>query len=803
MALLADDRPEFFHSEQFERSGAPNCLHTMESMRFASLFLVGSLTALSQPPATQAVLNRYCVSCHNDKVKTAEVSLQQSGTKSTEANPELWEKVVQKLSHRHMPPIGLPRPDEQTYKSIISSLTDALDRSSKASPNAGRTGAFRRLNRVEYQNAIRDILAVDYNVSSLLPTDETSHGFDNVTVENLSPTLLERYLSAAQKISRLAIGSPIRKPGSDTILIPPDLTQEEHIGGLPFGTRGGSIVPYHFPVDGKYEIQIRLARDRDEHVEGLDIAHRVELTLDGVRAGLFTVHPPPRGTDHQNVDKDLLVRIAMTAGPHQIGVAFPRKTSALLETERQPHQAHFNMDRHPRIQPALYSISVLGPFESSGPGASPSRRRIFVCQPNRPSEEEGCATTILTNVLRRAYRRPVTSADLQGPLKFYRAGRAESGFENGIEMSLRALLVNPQFLFRIEKDPPGTPPKSAYRISDIELASRLSFFLWSTIPDDTLLQLASRGKLKDPAVLEQQVRRMLADPRADALVTNFATQWLYLRNLASTTPDPRLFPDFDDNLRQDMRRETELFFESILREDRNVLDLLGADYTFLNERMARHYGIPNVYGSRFRRVSFGNDRVRGGLLGQASILTVTSYSTRTSPVIRGKWILGNILGTPPAPPPPAVPQLKEAGVAVAGKTLSMRERVAEHRANPACASCHNLMDPIGFAFENYDAVGRWRTVDGGVPVDASGTMADGSKFSNAAELQQAMLRRPELFVSTLAEKLLIYALGRGVEPFDAPSVRQIVRDASSKEYRFSSLILGIVTSTPFTMRNSL
>lgn len=772
-------------------------------MRVASIFIAGSLVVLAQSPATRSVIDRYCISCHNEKVKTAEVSLQPVAANTPEANPELWEKVVRKLSHRHMPPIGLPRPDDANYNSVIASLTGTLDRAATARPNAGRTGTFRRLNRVEYHNAIRDLLAVDYNVSSLLPNDETSHGFDNVTVENLSPTLIERYLSAAQKISRLAIGSPVRKPASDVILVPPDMTQEEHVEGLPFGTRGGTLTSWNFPVSGSYELQVRLSRDRNEHIEGLDMPYKVELTLDGARVGFFTVTPPPGGVDHGDADKHLNAKLAVAAGPHRIGVSFPRKTSALLETDRQPYQTHFNMDRHPRVQPAIYSISVMGPYEATGPGDSPSRRRIFVCQPNRPAEEDACATKILTALMRRAYRRSVSPADLQTPLKFYREGRAEGGFDNGIEMALRALLVNPRFLFRIEQAPPGTPPHSAYRISDVELASRLSFFLWSTIPDDTLLDLAARGKLKDPAVLDQQVRRMLADPRAGALVSNFASQWLYLRNLAAITPDPRQFPDFDDNLRQAMATETELFFESILREDRDVLDLLRADYTFLNERLARHYGIPNIYGARFRRVALGDQGVRGGLLNQASILTVTSYSSRTSPVLRGKWILGNILGTPPAPPPPAVSQFKDAGATKNGKLLSMRERVAEHRANPACASCHNLMDPIGFAFENYDAVGRWRTTDGDAPVDASGVMPDGTKFANAAELRRAMLRRPELFVSTLTEKLLTYALGRGVEPFDAPAVRQIVRGAGQKEYRFSSLILEIVKSTPFTMRNSL
>ncbi len=766
----------------------------MSAVRIVTLFFAGSLLALCQSPPTRGVVNRYCLSCHNERVKTADISLESS----PESSPDVWEKVVRKLSHRHMPPVGLPRPDEAGYQAAISSLTDSLNRAAAARPNAGRPGTFRRLNRVEYHNAIRDLLAVDYNVNALLPNDETSHGFDNVTVANLSPILLERYLSAAQKISRLAIGSPVRTPASDVILAPPDLTQEDHLEGLPFGTRGGLLSNYTFPVTGQYELQVRLARDRNEHIEGLDIPHRVEVTLDGARVGLFTVTPPKSGTDHNEADNHLNVKLSVTAGPHQIGVAFPRKTSALLETQRQPYQAHFNMDRHPRVQPAIYAVSVLGPYDAAGPGDSPSRRRIFSC----PTDDEACAAKILTNLLRRAYRRPVTSTDLAMPLKFYRTGRAEGSFDNGIEMALRALLVNPQFLFRIEKDPVGVKPKTAYRVTDVELASRLSFFLWSTIPDDTLLDLAARGKLREPVTLEQQVRRMLADPRADALVNNFAAQWLYLRNLATTNPDPRLFPDFDDNLRQAMQRETELLFASVLHEDRNVLDLLRADYTFLNERLARHYGIPNVYGSRFRRISLA-DGHRGGLLGQASILTVTSYATRTSPVIRGKWILSNILGVPPAAPPPAVPQLKDAGATVGGKLLSMRERVAEHRRNPACASCHNLMDPVGFAFENYDAIGRWHSHDSSLPIDASGMLPDGSKFADASELRQALLRRPDLFVATLTEKLLIYGLGRGIEPFDAPAVRQIVRGAQMKDYRFSSLILEIVKSTPFAMRNSL
>jgi hypothetical protein len=522
--------------------------------------------------------------------------------------------------------------------------------------------------------------------------------------------------------------------------------------------------------------------------------------LDGDRVKLFTVKPPPSGEDHHVVDKDLLVRVPVKAGPHTVSVAFPKRPSTLLETERQPYQAHFNMDRHPRIQPAVYSISVNGPYDARGPGDTPSRRRIFVCAPAAPADQEGCAKRILSTLMRRAYRRPVTDADLQAPLKFYRDARADGGFEAGIEMGLRAVLVSPEFLFRVEQDPSGIAPGTAYRVSDLELASRLSFFLWSSIPDDELLDAAALGRLKTPAVLEQQARRMLADTRSTALVTNFADQWLYLRNLASTNPDMRLFADFDDNLRQAFRQETELFFESILREDRNVLDLLRANYTFVNERLAKHYGIPNVYGSRFRRVTFDPGSERGGLLRQGSILTVTSYATRTSPVIRGKWILANILGTPPPPPPATPPPLKEkSGIETA---VSMRERMAEHRANPACAGCHQLMDPVGFSLENYDAVGRWRTTEEGRPIDASGNLPDGSRFTGVAGLQQALLKYPELFTGTFTEKLLTYALGRGVETYDAPAVRQVVRQVQGSDYRFSSFILGIVNSTPFQMRRS-
>jgi len=753
----------------------------------------GLLSPQPQPEPQRPFLNQYCVGCHSEKVRAGGLSLEKN-------NPLAWEKVVRKLRARQMPPIGLPRPDDKTYDAAVASFETTLDRMAAAKPNPGRTDTFRRLNRTEYRNSVRDLLAVDVDVSSLLPSDDSSHGFDNVTVGELSPTLLERYLAAARKISRLAAGTPVRSPGGDTILLPPDLTQEEHFDELPFGTRGGTATRYTFPLDAEYEIQLRLARDRNEHVEGLTGTHQLELAIDGERAQVFTVKPPARGEDHSRVDSDLHVRVAVKAGSHEITAAFLKKPSALLETERQPYQAHFNMDRHPRVQPALYSISITGPFDPKGPGDSESRRRIFVCHPAGASDEDACAKRIVSTLARRAWRRPVTDADIQAPLRFYKEARQDSGFDAGIGMALRAVLVSPQFLFRIEQDPANLTPGTAYRLSDLELASRLSFFLWSSIPDDELLETAIKRKLRQPGVLEKQVRRMLADTRSEALVNNFAEQWLYLRNLASANPDARAFPDFDDNLRQAFRRETAMFFESIMREDRNVLDLLSANYKFVNERLARHYGIPNVYGSRFRRVTFGPEDHRGGLLSQGSILTVTSYATRTSPVLRGKWVLANIIGAPPPPPPANVPPLKES--ADTGKVLTMRERMAEHRANPACAGCHKLMDPVGFAMENYDAVGRWRSAENGAPVDADGALPDGSTFTGMAGLQKALLARPDLFVSTTTEKLLTYALGRGVEDFDGPAVREIVRSSRARDYRFSALVLGIVNSTPFQMRRS-
>ncbi len=757
----------------------------------------------SEAAPFRQTIAQYCIACHGSATKTAGLDLERLSAAAVAHDTDAWEGVARKLRGRQMPPVGMPKPDEAEYRTALQSLTSELDSLASTDPNPGRTPTFRRLNRTEYRNAIRDLLALQVSVDDLLPSDEASHGFDNITVSDLPPLLLERYVSAAEKISRLAVGRVGRLPDAVTIRLPPDLTQERHIPGLPLGTRGGALVPHTFPVDGEYDISVRLARDRNEDIEGLSRQHQLELLVDRERLALLEVKPPPRGDDHRNADRHLRARLNLKAGPREIGATFLKDSSFLVETQRKPYQARFNFYRHRRVQPAIFSITITGPYASSGPGDTPSRGRIFVCRPASPGEEDACAEEIVRNLATQAYRRPVSAEEIRGPLGFYQQARAKAvgaeGFDAAIEHALAAVLVSPNFLFRIERDPPGMESGAAYHISDLELASRLSFFLWSSLPDAPLRDSAVQGRLRDPAVLEGHVRRMLADPRSDSLIDNFSAQWLHLRNLASVRPDMRIFPDFDDNLRQAFRRETELLLEDVMRQDRSVLDLLRSKHTFVNERLAKHYGIPRVYGSRFRRVDLPPDSVRGGLLRHGSILTVTSYATRTSPVIRGKWILENILGMPPPPPPADVPELKD--TTISGK-LSVRERLAEHRANPACASCHNPMDPLGFALENYDAVGRWRTADGGEPIDPSGELADGTHVAGVSDLEQALLDRPELFASALAEKLLTFALGRGVERHDAPAVRKIVSGAREDNFRFSSLILGIASSTPFQMRRS-
>ena len=774
---------------------------------------IGVISCDAEERLLESFMGRYCVECHQAVNPSSGIALPVTILDDVSPNSELWERVVRKLAARQMPPQDSESPSEADYEQFLKPLTSALDRYATEHPQPGRTASLRRMNRTEYRNAIRDLLALDIDVEHLLPPDESSGGFDNVTVTDLSPTLLSRYIAASQKISRLAIGNPLPAPIGDTIRLPADQTQEEQVIGLPIGTRGGALIPHAFPQSGEYEIQIRLARDRNEEVEGLRERHQLQVLLDRELLTEFEIKPP-KDKNHSLVDAHLIMRFQASAGPHKVGVTFVKKPKALQETKREPYAAHFNMHRHPRLSPAVYQVSIAGPFTSEHAITSepntPSRNRILISKPKNAEEEPQCGQQIVSRLIRRAYRRPIVAEDLVQPMKFYAAAReAGKSFDAGIEGALSCILVNPNFLLRIERDPAQIAPITAYRISDVELASRLSFFLWSSLPDDELLELAERGTLHQPNVLEAQTRRMLSDPRSSNLIDNFAAQWLYLRNLDSITPDLRQFPDFDDNLRQSFRRETELFVNSILREDRSVIDLLDADYTFLNERLAKHYDIPHVYGSRFRRVQLDPASHRGGLLRHGSILTVTSYATRTSPVIRGHWILKNIIGAPPAPPPPDVPALKDNTVSAA---LPIKERLAEHRAQAACASCHNLMDPIGFAMENYDAVGRWRETELGQPIDASGQMLGGVEFAGVTELEQALVNRPELFAGTLSERLLMFAIGRSLTHADAPAIRKIVDDArlqpadatqsGSLDYRFSSIVVGITKSTPFLMRTS-
>ncbi len=742
------------------------------------------------------MVSEFCVSCHNPEENKGQLDLESIQAEPWTAHPEVWEKVITRLLGRQMPPPDRERPSETVYEGVLSTLTQALDTHAAKEPQPGRVETFRRMNRTEYQNSIRDLLGVEVDAASFLPQDEESHGFDNVTVGTLSPSLVDRYITAAQRISRLAIGTPPRRPDGYTYRIPPDFTQEKHVPGLPLGTRGGALLNYTFPQDGEYEIEVLLSRDRNEHVEGLNGTHQMEILLDRALVEDFEVTRKGHES-HSEVDKHLKTRTRITAGPHDIGVTFRQKSYSLLENKRKPFAAHFNLHRHPRLSPAIYQISITGPFTAEGAGMTPSRKRIFVDYPKDTTDEQRAAETILAHLMKRAFRRPITKEDVDKRLAFYHEGRQSGDFEAGIKRALESILVSPEFLFRIEREPKSVPPGGVYQISDIELASRLSFFIWSSLPDEELLDLAIANRLSRNETLSEQVHRMLKDPRSQSLVDNFASQWLHLRNLDGVTPDLRLFPDFDHNLRTAFRQETELFISSILREDRSILDLLKADYTYLNERLAHHYNIPGIFGSRFRRVSLDPKYNRGGLLRQGSILTVTSYATRTSPVIRGNWVLENILGTPAPPPPPNVPALEDNKV---DASLPMRERLAEHRANPACASCHNLMDPVGFALENFDAVGRWRQFENGAPIDVSGGLPDGRVFSGIHNLEKGLLERPELFVHTLTKKLMIFALGRGVDAHDSPAIRQIVAEAKAADFRLSSIVLGIAKSLPFQMR---
>ena len=762
------------------------------------------------------LIGRYCVACHNGRLRTAGLSLDDVEVSEAHvaADPELWEKVVQKLRSRTMPPPRRPRPDDDTYTAFATWLETSLDRAADAAPNPGRP-QLHRMNRAEYRNAIRDLLAVDADVSAL-PADDSTFGFDNIAdALGVSPLLLESYVTTARKIARLAVGSPIIPAVTTTYKTPEDLTQDYHLRELPLGTRGGIRVSEYFPVDAEYEVRVRLRRTAIGTIRGIGEEHDLELTLDGERIGLFPIGSEDAYTalvvNEQNpgqtvsraftADEGMRVRLPIPAGRHEIVAAFVGKPAALSEETRKPFIRSYVASNSRRGLPDVDSVLIAGPFDPQRPDDTPSRQRIFTCRPKASDDAASddaapCARSILSRLGRQAYRRPLEAPEIDRLLAFYEEGNRDGGFESGIELALRFLLASPQFIFRLETEPEDVAAGAVYAVSDLDLASRLSYFLWSSIPDDELLSVAERGELSAPDELRRQVRRMLADPRASALVENFAGQWLYLRNLANTNPDPPTFPDFDDNLRRALQRETELFFESVMAEDRSILELLTADYTFLNERLARHYGIPGIYGDRFRRVAVTDD-ARRGILGHGSLLTVTSYATRTSPVLRGKWILENLLGSPPPPPPPDVPDLEDAGSA---EGLSIRERLEQHRANPACAACHARMDPYGFGLENFDAIGRWRGASGGEPIDASDVLPDGTAFNGPSELREAILRRPDSFLETFARKLMTYAVGRGMEYYDAPAVRRVVRAAAQEDYRFSAIVDGVVTSDVFRMK---
>jgi mono/diheme cytochrome c family protein len=755
------------------------------------------------PPlaAPAAVFNQYCVTCHNARLKTAGLVIDPAALDQPGTNAEVWEKVVRKLRSGTMPPVGVPRPDQSTYEAVASFLETRLDAEAAATPHPGSLPPLHRLSRTEYQNAIRDLLAIEtlpkeMDYSLLLPADNISSGFDNIAdLLFVSPTAMERYLDAARKISRLAVGDPGMPPMVNIHRLHPERWQDARVDELPIGTRGGLAVRSYFPMDGDYTVKLDVA------AAGRD-PQQVEITVDGERMQLASVGGAGRGGPGagrgraagagRGAADPLEFRIPVKAGPRLVGVTFIEHNQARDENTLRPRM------RGRGTQPALSSVTISGPYNIKGPGDTPSRRRIFVCGPSSDADV-ACPTKILTTLVRKAYRRPATDDDIQRLLPFYAAGRSEGGFDRGIQRAIERVLVSPQFLFRIEQEPANLAPGTPYPISDLELASRLSFFLWSSIPDDELLAAAAAGQLKNRAVLERHVARMLADPRSESMVTNFAAQWLYLRDIDAKEPDEILFPDFDETLRSGFHRETELFLDSILRENRSVLELLTADYTFLNGRLAEHYGVPNVQGSDFRRVTFPAGSPRGGLLGQGSILTLTSYATRTSPVLRGKWVLENLLASPPPPPPPNIPALKTEGVEP-GKTLPMREAMTAHRENPSCASCHARMDPIGFAMENFDAVGKWRDRDSGARIDASGVLPGGIAFDGMSGLKKALVAHPEPFVSAVAEKLLMYGLGRNLQYYDAPAVRAIVQGAARDNYTLASLVAGIVKSVPFQMR---
>lgn len=736
-----------------------------------SLAILVLASAAFAQNADQALVTKYCAGCHNDKARTGNFSLQQLNPAAAGDQPQAWEKVVRKVRAGMMPPSGMPRPDRKDLDAFAGRIEAQLDHAAAQHPDPGRPG-LHRLNRTEYANVIRDLLDLDVDVSTLLPADDSSEGFDNVAEAlTISPALVERYTSAALKVSKLAVGNMLASMSTVTYRAPSDFSQAGHIDGLPLGTTGGMLVKHNFPLDGEYTIKIR-ARGGAGGIGASNTPEQdIEVTIDGARV---------KTARAASVD----LKLPIQAGPRMIGVALVRHSpSGVNEIWDNPIPGS-----------SVQSIAITGPLNASSPGDTPSRRRVFICRPNAAAEEPSCAKKIVSTLATRAFRQDVDHKDLDTLLSFYEKGRTDGSFDEGIEQALERILVDPRFVFRFEREPASAAPGQPYHISDFELASRLSFFLWSSIPDDELLASARAGRLHDPAELEKETRRMLADPRSKSLVTSFGDQWLYLRELKSARPETRAF---NDNIRQGFRTETEMLLESILREDRSVVDLLDADYTFVDETLAKFYGIPNVRGSRFRRVMLTDDS-RRGLLGQGSFLLVTSVATRTSPVARGKWILENILGVPAPLPPPAVPSLPE--TSDGAQPTSVRAKMEIHRTNPVCASCHKIMDPIGFSLEGFDLVGRSRTTDGGAKIDTTGQLVDGTKLDGVASLREALLSRSDVFVRTMTQKLMIYAVGRPLRYNDMPAVRAIASEASRNNYRLSALITGIVKSPQFQMR---
>jgi len=763
----------------------------------------------------KAVISRYCTECHSAAEQEGELVLENADLVHAAAKPAVWEKVIHKLDVGLMPPPGEPRPDAQTAAALVGYLETALDSAAAAAPQPGRQ-PLHRLNRVEYGNAIRDLLGFTIDIDSLLPADSSSHGFDNVSdVLKTSPLLLERYLTVGMRVAATAVGDTTVEPRAAQYEPKADLSQNRWIEGLPLGTRGGLVVEHYFPTDAEYEFRPELweaAASTVRGLEGFTTPFEFEMLLDGVpvhRAQLGgrdddALSNRDQGSATASAQERIRVRMPVSAGVHRLGFTFVMKSFAIEQRVLQPFESDLPPGNDAYGWPRIARVLITGPYDSKSSGDTPVRRAIFTCRP-RPSIDNSpsiggvdCAEEILGRLARRAYGRPVTEADLKTLLEFYARGSGGGrDFDRGIQLALARILSGPEFLFRGAEAASSAAPGTAYRVDGATLASRLALFIWSSIPDDELLDDALAGRLGEPKVLEAQVKRMLADPRAHALVANFAEQWLQLRNIAAKAPDLLEFPDWDDNLRKDMLRETDLFLQSVLLGDASVLDLIGADYTFLNERLAAHYGIDGVFGDAFRRVTL-TDPNRRGLLGQGSVLFETSVANRTSPVFRGKWIMTNVFNAPPNPPPPNVPALEDNGAGAAPRTV--RERLEQHREDPVCAGCHLTMDPPGFALENFDPVGRWRETDGGRAIDASGTLAGGAPITGPIALREAILRRPEIFVGTVTQKLMTYALARGLEPEDMPAVRGVVRAAAKDDYRFSALVLGIVHSVPFQMK---